>query len=169
MNVLRPQPRSEHAKYCRACNASHRQAKRTQPSSPWRNTTRGHTGPLIYRATSLPHGNLNWENWKACVELLYHSHHKLIHFRALILSFETSLELWLGFQGYTPFFCNASLHHRSCYKQHVTRRKTFRLAEGESTTFQLSQGSYTLKRKLHRTRQIILPRSYLNHTIKIHY
>lgn len=87
------------------------------------------TMPLAYHTGScFP----NWENQKDCVKRLYHSHHKLIHFKALILIFETSLELWLGFQGKTPFFFNA---HRSCYKQRVTAWKTFRLAEGKSTTF----------------------------------
>lgn len=77
----------------------------------------------------------NWENWKDFVKLLYHNHWKLIHFKALILIFDASRELWLGFQAKTPFFFNASLHHRSCYKQRVTAWKTFRLAQGKSTIF----------------------------------
>lgn len=164
MNVIRLQPLFEHAEYCRTCKASRRQTKRTQHSFPWCNTTFGHTVSLIYHDTSLSHRNLNWENWKDCIKLLYHSHHKLIHFRALILIFETSLELWLGSQGYTPFFCNASLHHRSCYKQYVRRCKTFRLAEGKSTT------SSVVSRQLHTEEKVTqnlpnysskeLPKSY---------
>lgn len=60
-----------------------------------------------------------WE--KGGLKLLHHSHCKLTHFKALILIFETSLKLWLGFQGKTPLFFNA--------------RETFRLHEGKSRTF----------------------------------
>lgn len=112
----------------------------------------------------------NCENWKNCVKFLHHTYHKLIHFKALILISETSPELWLGFQGKTPFFFNASFHQSSCHKQHVTAQKTFRLAEGKATTsFTCLKAAKTLRKKSHRTYQIILPRSCLNHMIKIHW
>lgn len=136
MKVIRLPPLLEQAGYSRTRKASHLQAARICDSSPsWTpcldTLIHSFTMPLAYHTgTCFP----NWENWKDS-KILYHSHRKLIHFKALILIFETSLELWLGFQGKTPFFFNESLYHRSCCKQHVTAWKTFRLAEGKSTTF----------------------------------
>lgn len=110
----------------------------------------------------------NWGHSKECGKLLYHSHHKFIHFQALILIFETSLELWLGFQGKTLLFlmycCSEKLLQAACHSMgnfQTSRRQIHDL-------FIVSRQLRKKAGKLHRTCQIILPRTRLNHIKKIH-